>query len=99
MVEKEQDRFTRVADHTYRLVENVVYALVALLLIVAAGALLVSAAAEFVTGIADGARETVEHVLDALLLVLWILVVGEEAHGGLLSGWWRPDGGPSRRCR
>ena len=73
MVEEQNDRFTRAADRGYNIIENVIYALVAVLLIVGAGALLVSTAAELFTGLTEGVSETVEHGLDSLLLV-FILV-------------------------
>ncbi|MCA1713558.1 MAG: serine--tRNA ligase [Actinobacteria bacterium] len=85
VVEQEKDPFTRAADRGYRVVENVVYALVAVLLIVCAGALLISTANELVTGITEGARETVEHVLDSLLLVFILVELLGATRASLIS--------------
>ena len=70
--ETSPDRVER-ADNGIRLVEDVIYVAVAALLVVGAGALLVSAAVTLFTDLLSHTEEAVKAVLDVLLLV-FILV-------------------------
>ena len=67
------DGSLRWLDRSFDVAENVVYSLVAILLVAGAGVLLVQAAYELVAHTGDGALEAVKTALESLLLV-FILV-------------------------
>ena len=85
MVEEQNDRFTQVADRGYNVIENVVYALVAVLLTVCAGALLVSTANELLSGLSEGVADTVEHVLESMLLIFIVVELIGATRASLVS--------------
>ncbi|HVE97800.1 MAG TPA: phosphate-starvation-inducible PsiE family protein [Mycobacteriales bacterium] len=69
----ETERSKRVLDRGFDVVEDVIYTLVGIVLVAAAGVLLVDASIALVTHIEDGAVEAVKLALESLLLV-FILV-------------------------
>lgn len=66
-------RLARGGLRALHVTEDVVYLAVALLLVVGAGVLLVEAVTELVTGLREGATDSIPSVLDTLLLI-FILV-------------------------
>lgn len=70
----EPPRYVRIGNALLAITEDVIYVGIAVLLAVAAGALLVSAASELAEGLTDrGTSEVVLEVLDTLLLVFIVV--------------------------
>ena len=73
MPDRGEEKDRRPIDRLFTLAENVLYAGVAVVLCVGAGALVVDAGWVLVTDLSDGADSAVRHVLDRLLLAFILI--------------------------